>query len=109
VELTVEGEPVHLPPGVDVSAYRIVQEALTHALEHDGPAHAWVAVRYGESDVEVEVENDGRANGDGDGAGHGLPGMRERVALCGGELRAEPRAGGGFRICARLPVGKIPA
>jgi signal transduction histidine kinase len=109
VELTVEGEPVHLPPGVDVSAYRIVQEALTHALEHDGPAHAWVAVRYGESDVEVEVENDGRGDANGDGDGHGLLGMRERVALCGGELRAEPRAGGGFRISARLPVGKIPA
>ena len=109
VELTVEGEPVLLPPGVDLSAYRIVQEALTHALEHDGPAHAWVAVRYGESDVEVEVENDGRVDANGDGDGHGLLGMRERVALCGGELRAEPRSGGGFRICARLPVGKIPA
>jgi signal transduction histidine kinase len=104
VELRVEGEPVRLPPGVDVSAYRIVQEALTNALKHGAPGHAWVSVRYGESDVEVEVENDGRADVNGDGEGHGLLGMRERVALCGGELRTGPRAGGGFRISVRLPV-----
>jgi signal transduction histidine kinase len=104
VELTVEGEPVTLPPGVDLSAYRIVQEALTNALRHAGPAHAWVAVRYGGDDVEIEVENDGRSDGD-NGGGHGLVGMRERVALCGGELRAGPRQGGGFSISARLPVG----
>jgi signal transduction histidine kinase len=103
VELTVEGEPVRVSPGVDVSAYRIVQEALANALEHAGPEHAWVAVRYGEGEVEVEVENDGRADGSGDGERHGLLGMRERVALCGGELRAGPRKGGGFRISARLP------
>jgi signal transduction histidine kinase len=101
VELTVEGEPLSVSPGVDLSAYRIVQEALANALEHDGRAHAWVAVRYGESDVEVEVEDDGSpdVNGDRDD----LLGMRERVALCGGELRAGPRDGGGFRISARLP------
>jgi signal transduction histidine kinase len=104
VELTVEGEPVRLPPGVDLSAYRIVQEALTNALRHAGPAHAWVAVRYGGDDVEIEVANDGRSESDGEDAGHGLVGMRERVALCGGELNAGPRQGGGFRICARLPV-----
>ena len=105
VELTVEGEPVELPPGVDLSAYRIVQEALTNALRHAGPAHAWVAVRYGGDDVEIEVENDGRSDGDGAAGGHGLVGMRERVALCGGELTAGPRKGGGFSISARLPVG----
>jgi signal transduction histidine kinase len=104
VELTVEGEPVHLSPGVDVSAYRIVQEALTNALQHAGPEHAWVSVRYGEDEVEVEVENDGRTDGNSDGEGQGLLGMRERVALCGGELRAGPRDGGGYRISARLPV-----
>ena len=104
VELTVEGEPVKLPPGVDLSAYRIVQEALTNALRHAGPAHAWVAVRYGGDDVEIEVENDGRSDSDGEAAGHGLVGMRERVALCGGELKAGPRKGGGFSISARLPV-----
>ena len=104
VELTVEGDPVLLPPGIDLSAYRIVQEALTNALRHAGPAHAWVAVRYDGDDVEIEVENDGRSdNADGAG-GHGLVGMRERVALCGGELKAGPRKGGGFSISARLPV-----
>ena len=60
VELSVEGEPVKLPAGVDLSAYRIVQEALTNALKHAGPAHAWVSVRYADDDVEIEVENDGR-------------------------------------------------
>jgi signal transduction histidine kinase len=104
VELTVEGQPVELPAGVDLSAYRIVQEALTNALRHAGPAHAWVAVRYVGDDVEIEVANDGRSQGESDGAGHGLVGMRERVALCGGELESGPRPGGGFKISARLPV-----
>ena len=104
VELTVEGEPVKLAAGVDLSAYRIVQEALTNALKHAGPAHAWVAVRYVGDDVEIEVANDGRSQGDNDGAGHGLVGMRERAALCGGELHSGPRPGGGFKISARLPV-----
>jgi signal transduction histidine kinase len=102
VELTVEGEPVKLPAGVDLSAYRIVQEALTNA-------HAWVAVRYVGDDVEIEVANDGRSMSDNDGAGHGLVGMRERAALCGGELHSGPRPGGGFKISARLPVAGSPA
>jgi signal transduction histidine kinase len=110
VELTVEGEPVLLAAGVDLSAYRIVQEALTNTLKHAGrPAHAWVAVRYVGDDVEIEVADDGRNDGVSDGAGHGLVGMRERVALCGGELRSGPRPGGGFRISARLPVAGSPA
>ena len=104
VELTVEGTPVKLPAGVDLSAYRIVQEALTNTLKHAGPAHAWVAVRYAGEDVEIEVDNDGNSENSGDGGGHGLVGMRERVALCGGELKSGPRPGGGFRISARLPV-----
>jgi signal transduction histidine kinase len=104
VELTVEGTPVQLPAGVDLSAYRIVQEALTNTLKHAGPAHAWVAVRYAGQDVEIEVANDGSSESAGDGTGHGLVGMRERVALCGGELESGPRPGGGFKISARLPV-----
>jgi signal transduction histidine kinase len=104
VELTVEGTPVKLPAGVDLSAYRIVQEALTNTLKHAGPAHAWVAVRYAGEDVEIEVANDGSSDNGGDGTGHGLVGMRERVALCGGELQCGPRPGGGFKISARLPV-----
>jgi signal transduction histidine kinase len=104
VELTVEGTPVKLPAGVDLSAYRIVQEALTNTLKHAGPAHAWVAVRYAGEDVEIEVANDGLSDNAGDGGGHGLVGMRERVALCGGELESGPRPGGGYKISARLPV-----
>ncbi len=105
VELTVEGRPLALPAGVDLSAYRIVQEALTNALKHAGPAHAWVSVRYAADDVRIDVENDGDGRVvDGDGSGHGLVGMRERVALCGGELHSGPRPGGGFKISARLPV-----
>lgn len=102
VELTLEGERVGLPPGIDLSAYRIVQEALTNTLKHAGPARAWVVVRYGADQVEVEVTNDGRSNGSSDG--YGLIGMRERVALCGGDLTAGPRPGGGYTISARLPV-----
>jgi signal transduction histidine kinase len=108
VELTVEGQPVKLPAGVDLSAYRIVQEALTNALQHAGPAHAWVAVRYVGDDVEIEVASDGRSQGEDDGAGRALVGMRERVALCGGELHSGPRPGGGFKISARLPVTGSP-
>ncbi len=104
VELTVEGTPVKLPAGIDLSAYRIVQEALTNTLKHAGPARAWVAVRWAGEDVEIEVANDGRDQDDTDGTGHGLVGMRERVALCGGELRSGPRQGGGYKISARLPV-----
>ena len=109
VELSVEGDRTALPPGVDLSAYRIVQEALTNTLRHAGPARAWVAVRYRADEVEVEVANDGRSNESGDGYGHGLIGMRERVSLCGGDLSAGPRPGGGYTISARLPVaGSTP-
>ena len=102
VELTYEGDRISLPAGVDLSAYRIVQEALTNTLKHAGPARAWVRVRYGQDEVEVEVANDGRSENGSDG--HGLVGMRERVALCGGHLTAGPRPGGGYTISARLPV-----
>jgi signal transduction histidine kinase len=104
VELTVEGEPVKLPAGVDLSAYRIVQEALTNALKHAGPAHAWVAVRYVGDDVEIEVANDGRSQGENDSGGHGLVGMRERVALYGGSLQAGRRPTGGFTVRVLLPI-----
>ena len=106
VELRYEGVRVDLPAGVELSAYRIVQEALTDALEHAAPEHAWVAVRYGDGEVEVEVANDGRPEGNGDGA-QSLLAARERVALCGGELSAGPRDGGGYRINARLPVRRV--
>jgi signal transduction histidine kinase len=102
VALELEGEPARLPPGVDVSAYRIVQEALTNALKHARPASATVRVRCLPAAVEVEVSDDGRG-GAPDGGGHGLVGMRERVALYGGRLEAGDRPSGGFVIRARLP------
>lgn len=94
------------PPGVELAAYRVVQEALTNCMKHAGPASATVAVRYTEDAIEIEVADDGRgaAAAPGDGAGHGLAGMRERVGLYGGALEAGPRPGGGFRVRARLPL-----
>jgi signal transduction histidine kinase len=105
VTVRVEGEPRPLSPGLDLSAYRILQEGLTNALKHAGPATAEVVVRYGPRDLELEVRDDGRGGGSGaNGGGHGLTGMRERVALYGGELSAGPRPGGGFALAARLPL-----
>ncbi len=104
VEVTVEGERRVLPPGVDLAAYRIVQEALTNARKHARPARAQVAIRYERDALELEITNDGRARRNGEGPGHGLVGMRERVALYGGELEAAPSAEGGYAVRARLPV-----
>jgi signal transduction histidine kinase len=106
VQLEVDGMPRELPPGIDLAAYRVVQEALTNALKHGGTAHAWVSVHWGEDELELEVANDGKGGGDGSGGGHGLAGMRERVALYGGELESGPRDGGGFVVRARLPVSQ---
>ena len=108
VRLSVEGVRPQVPLGVDLSAYRIVQEALTNVVKHAGPARAQVLVRYGDQELTIEVTDDGRGAaalaGDGRvGTGHGLIGMRERVALFGGDLEAGPRPGGGFRVAARLP------
>ena len=105
VDVTVEGDPVELSPGVDTSAYRIVQEALTNALKHAGPAHATVTIRYAPRQLELMVEDDGRGNGNGGGTGLGLAGLRERVAVYGGDLEAGPRPGGGYALRARLPFG----
>jgi signal transduction histidine kinase len=107
VELAVEGEPRQLPAGIDLSAYRIVQEALTNSLKHAGPARAVVRVCYGSRALEVQVWDDGRGgvrNGRAEGDGHGLIGMRERVALFGGSLEVGSRPGGGFLVAARLPL-----
>jgi signal transduction histidine kinase len=105
VELEIEGEPRALPPGIDLSAYRIVQEALTNALKHAGPACARVTVRYAPTQIELEVSDDGAGSATrAGGGGHGLVGMRERVAVFGGELEASPRVGGGFCLRATLPL-----
>ncbi len=105
VDLEVEGDARELPPGVDLSAYRLVQEALTNTMKYAGPAHAWVTLRWRERELELEVANNGRTDSSSNGTGHGLAGMRERVALCGGTLETGPRDGGGFVVRCHLPLG----
>jgi signal transduction histidine kinase len=104
VELHVEGDPVQLPAGVDLTAYRLVQEGLTNAIKHAGAQRAEVLVRYRDGHVELTVSDDGQGAGSGEGGGHGLVGMRERVSVYGGELEAGPRPEGGYRVHARLPI-----
>jgi signal transduction histidine kinase len=108
VELRVEGEAASLPPGVDLSAYRIVQEALTNTLKHAGPSHAKVVVHYRDDELEVEVTDDGAGNGNGGGSGQGMIGMRERVVLYGGILESGKKVGGGYVVRARLPLNSNP-
>ena len=104
VELRVEGDPVQLPAGVDLTAYRIVQEGLTNATKHSQAEHAEVLVRYDDGHVEVTISDDGRGGGGGEKGGHGLVGMRERVSVYGGELEVGRRPEGGFALRARLPT-----
>jgi two-component sensor histidine kinase len=102
--VSIEGEPVELPPGVDLSAYRIVQEALTNALKHAGPATARVIIRYRKNDLELEVADTGRGGTPAMEKGHGLVGMRERVSVYGGKIEVGSRDGGGFTLRACLPL-----
>ena len=106
VELRIEGVPQTLAAGVDLSAYRVVQEALTNALKYAGPARAWVTVRWLGDAIELEISNDGRGSEstNGDGGGHGLVGMRERVALVGGTIESGRHAVDGYVVKARLPL-----
>jgi signal transduction histidine kinase len=105
VELSVEGERQELPVGLELSAYRIVQEALTNALKHAGEARATVRVRYARDSLELEITDDGAGAPQPDtGGGHGLVGMRERVALYGGRFDASRRATGGFAVRVALPI-----
>ncbi|GAA3183893.1 sensor histidine kinase [Blastococcus jejuensis] len=109
VELTVDGDVDSLPSGVELAAYRIVQEALTNVLKHAGPATARVVVRARCGAVDIEVCDDGPGTGAAPGRGHGLVGMRERAALYGGSVEAGVLPGGGFRVHARLAVDGRPA
>jgi signal transduction histidine kinase len=105
VEILREGEARPLPAGVDVNAYRVIQEALTNALKHAGTAHASVRLGYRDDALDIEVADDGRGPlSTGDGSGHGLVGMRERVGVFGGTLETGARPGGGFVVHATLPV-----
>jgi signal transduction histidine kinase len=114
VEVRVEGDRPDVPAGIDLSAYRIVQEALTNVMKHAGRAKATVVVRYSDDAVTVEVDDEGPGRPGRAGTlslpstgGHGLGGMRERVAMYNGDLVVGPRPTGGFRVVARLPFGEL--
>jgi signal transduction histidine kinase len=110
VEVRVDGEPGVVPPGVDISAYRIVQEALTNVLKHADAIRATVRIDHGDGAIQIEVTDDGTGSSAAtDGQGHGLTGIRERVALYGGSLEAGPLPTGGWRLLARLPKEDAPA
>lgn len=111
VELLVEGDERPLPPGIDLAAYRIVQEALTNSLRHAGNADTRVTIRYADSALEVEVLDaslePSEDNRGGEAGGRGLIGMRERVAIYGGTLQAHPEPGRGYAMRARLPLERL--
>jgi signal transduction histidine kinase len=106
VELHVDGQPVPLPRGVDLSAYRIVQEGLTNALKHARANAADVTVRYRPEELQIEVRDNGLGSSTTDGLGHGLVGVHERVKLYGGEMSAGAVAEGGFVLSTRLPLAE---
>jgi signal transduction histidine kinase len=110
---TVHGEqPDGVPPGLDLSAYRIIQEALTNTIKHAGPATASISISWTNQQLTIDVSDDGRgpaaapSTRTDQSAGQGLIGMRERVTLFGGDLSTGPRPGGGFRVVARLPFAR---
>jgi signal transduction histidine kinase len=109
VALAVEGAPRALAPGVDATAFRIVQEALANVLRHAGASRAEVRIAYQAGDLELAVRDDGSGDGTVAPEGHGLIGLRERVGLYGGELRAGPHGRGGYELRARLPIGEAQA
>jgi signal transduction histidine kinase len=106
VELSVEGAPLELPAGVELAVYRVTQEALTNVIKHAQPARANVRLKYAPHDVTVEIADDGRVTPPSLNGGRGLAGIRERVALYGGELTVGPRSAGGFAVRARFPIGE---
>ena len=115
VHLRVEGQPRRLPRGVDLSAYRIIQEALTNVVRHAAPATAQLTLRYQPAEITIEITDNGRSSPSaraggltGNGSGHGIIGMRERVSLYGGNLRAEPTPTG-FHVLARIPTAQVAA
>jgi signal transduction histidine kinase len=105
VDLRIRGDARMLPSGIDLAAYRIVQEALTNMVKHAQTDHGRVLITYGETDLSIEVTDDGAGCDSAGEPGHGLVGMRERVALYGGEFSAGPLPLRGFRVAARLPIG----
>ena len=109
VQTETRGSPRPLPFGTDVTAYRVVQEALTNVRRHAGAATATVALDYGDAALTIQVDDDGRGPaGPASHRGQGIAGMRQRVAALGGDFQAGPRPGGGFRVRARLPLEGTP-
>jgi signal transduction histidine kinase len=108
VQLAVRGEARNLPNGVDLAAFRIIQESLTNVVRHARATQARIAIAYRPADVQIEVTDDGQASTAGDGSGSGLVGMRERATALGGDFEAGPRPGGGYRVRATLPTGSRP-
>jgi signal transduction histidine kinase len=110
VSLVEEGERSELPAGIDLVAFRVIQESLTNVRKHAGGARTQVALRYGAEELDVEITNEaGRSPATMDGrGGHGLFGMRERVRLFGGRFQAGEQIGGGFRVHAQLPLEEAP-
>ena len=111
VAVAIEGERRALPAGVELAAYRVLQEAITNAIKYAGGAPTDVHVRYGAQDVQLHVRDRGSGRASASpvaGGGHGLVGMRERVRVFGGELHTGRCADGGFEIRARIPVGEAP-
>jgi signal transduction histidine kinase len=104
VELHVDGKPIPLPRGIDLSAYRIVQEGLTNALKHAHASDANVTFRYRPDELEIEVRDNGHGSATSDGLGHGLIGVRERVKIYGGKMSAGTASNGGFVLSTRLPL-----
>ena len=107
VSVSVEGTPRALPIAIDLSAYRVVQEALTNTLKHAHASRVGVDLRFTDDALAIEVRDDGRGNGNGGGTGSGLIGMRERVVTYGGTLRVGPAAGGGFLVAASFPLENV--
>ena len=103
VALEIDGAPRPIDAALELSAYRVVQEALTNVLKHAQATHAWARLRWLPTALEVEITDDGASAASGNGGGDGLAGIRERVTMLGGELEAGPRSGGGFRVRARFP------
>ena len=100
---------MRLPPAIDLSAYRIVQEGLTNALKHAHADHADVTVRYSRDRIELEIRDDGAGAAKSDGLGHGLVGMRDRATMAGGTFSCGAAEGGGFSVDATLPVAGAAA
>jgi signal transduction histidine kinase len=112
VQLEVRGTQRPVPPGVDLAAYRIIQEALTNVVKHAQTTASRVLVTYTDDAMDLEITDDGAgapAGAVAAGAGHGIAGMRERASLFGGEFHAGPLPGRGFRVAARLPLDSLPA